>query len=165
MTHQAKQKPWNVREVVINVPNRIRQNHQQQIATTAKAIPKQWEQVDLTICRKHDQNPDGLPPNTDPLSFVQATVNGGKHFLQLRMGSLRVKGHKGGHMTHKKFARLPQTTQQFWESPNCPCNTGTDSPEHRILSCPINGEARLKIASVITKISGKPTSSEELELL
>ena len=106
MTHHSKQKPWNVRSIVTSITDKLRRRHQQQILPTAKAVPKDWSQIDLEICRLPDPDPEGCPPGTDPSSFIQSPGNGGRHFLQLRMGSIRLKGHKGGHMTHRKFTKL-----------------------------------------------------------
>ena len=113
----------------------------QAITQTAKAVPKDWTQVDTTLCSRVDPHPRGKPPATSPASFLQDPMNGGRHLLQLCMGALQLKGHPGAHMLQSRYKRLAAHTQAFWEDPQCPCGLGPDSPAHRVLQCLQNSRA------------------------
>ena len=116
----------------------------------------------MKLCSETDPQPEGMPEKGNAKSFIQAPENGGKHFLQLQMGALRIKGHQGGHMSKNRFTQLPAHQKSFWEDPSCPCGTGHDSPEHRILRCPNTREQRQLIAEVITKLSDETVSPDHL---
>jgi len=139
--------------------------HCMRIRPQAKAVPKNWDKVDLQLCLQPDPAPEGLEPLMHPRSFAQAPKQGGKHFLQLRMGSIRLKGHAPMHMRSQQHARLRRSVREFWADPTCPCGMGNDSPEHRILHCAYTQEARAQIAGTIARLAEQPMDMGALHTL
>jgi len=165
LTSHGKQVPWSMKSTPAKITKRTCINHHRKIKATSKAIPKNWDKVELALCHRTDPSPEDIPQLMEPRSFLQAPENGGRHFLQLRMGSLRIKGHKGAHMRRRKFLNLPNQQQSFWDNPKCPCSEGNDSPEHRIFECPLNAEQRQKIITILGRYSDVIKQPDQLQLM